>query len=538
MKKIIILLVFTFIISSCYVLNNPFSGYLFDNDILTKKGSVIVNLSQANIKENKEFIFYLYNSPIDNTKDYIGKGSFVIQSGKGFGFVNDIKNDGILEIPYGKFVDIYGYINDNSYPILSENATNLSKYNTTGQFGGERRLLKLNGESLIEGSNYDYQYNSQLTIYDDQTSDNFKEGKFLRIVHDNLNVTDSSDGGFGLIPLAKNLKDNNQFPAYPYFFIDPDNGKFILPSPIYWSKMESYDEIINPEISDTVNYHPVIQGYPSPYQGFISSGIFGFCYEILLPGTNDVLNQDSYIIKPFGDKKMNWNEGTLSAWVNLDSDVDTNGYISFIGKTEEFKIEAFSNDNHFYIRFYIKGINDNMPEDFIIDDSLEGSWVHIFAIWDMEKYLTNSKHVKIFANGNLILSSSKTIDLSDHNFIIESFAQDGILVGYPTVTSIDNLMIWNNVVCDESSDFISYIYNNKSNPNVENAIYPCYTSKYNYHPTSNIKVGYYSGGKVLWPNVGESSVLKNKILINNNLIINFGYSSFASYIRNNNIILR
>ncbi|MDM7926147.1 MAG: Ig-like domain-containing protein, partial [bacterium] len=77
------------------------------------------------------------------------------------------------------------------------------------------------------------------TFFDTTNGSGFPDDvSAIRILHDGRNLA----GGLGLTPVCRTITGPNMAPPPKgVFYVDPRWGRFMLPRPAYWSKMESYE---------------------------------------------------------------------------------------------------------------------------------------------------------------------------------------------------------------------------------------------------------------------------------------------------------
>ncbi|NMC58568.1 MAG: hypothetical protein GYA51_04155 [Candidatus Methanofastidiosa archaeon] len=180
------------------------------------KDSILENYNKHTTAEEKNYLYDVYSfivaweiqllahyelvyGPIDTTKPQVEPAS---NYKLGFGTFGN-KN---ADLKLGYALQKYSYIlkKDNDYPIVAY-------------------------QDLTDGMD--------LTGFcDPNNSSNFELGKYFKLVVNEKNILDSS---LNLTPVYKDLSMNSYPPSSGKCYIDTINGKFILPRPIYWSKMEN-----------------------------------------------------------------------------------------------------------------------------------------------------------------------------------------------------------------------------------------------------------------------------------------------------------
>ena len=312
-----------------------------------------------------------------------------------------------------------------------------------------------NGNILMNG--VDFQYEQPLNAYpyniwNTGTSGDLTSG-YIRLVNNGLNITDS--GGLNLTPVAKSIGDIGVSPPNGQCWIDPISGKFVMPRPDYWSKLESVDSIENPIIMEQLpTYSVTLNGTPDTgYTLLLKTGKFNACVEFDGAGsTPRVMN-----FYPFGNSSTTLNCGTISLWY------------SFIGNgTRLIKIYLGSNC-YIYLAYNHYAIYYN---DAVVDQASYASLVHpvfrhIYVSWKNDSNgLSDGTTIKAYTNGGLPLTMTAQWNTVPLIIKLESASP----------TYIDNLKIWKNIV-SESPD---WEYN--SGAGREDALHPVYGDASGYKP--------------------------------------------------------
>lgn len=181
----------------------------------------------------------------------------------------------------------------------------------------------------------------------------------IRILHNGRNLA----GDLGLTPVCKTITGPNMAPPPGgVFYVDPRWGRFLLPRPAYWSRMESYENMTTgaecrmetaqrvennmPYMRYTLderigNYQwgeeHVVTWLSKDEYGFGSvgglpaGGKFGNCFtmfwesdstEVLFARSNNIKSRNT--LQPFGDQNItDYKQGTITFWGSLDTCVET-----------------------------------------------------------------------------------------------------------------------------------------------------------------------------------------------------------------------
>jgi hypothetical protein len=352
---------------------------------------------------------------------------------------SNIRNDEA----FGTFGDLNDIANSGSCgePLSSDNGTLLTR-------------MFSNGASLE-------------SMFDTGRSGGMASGKYFRIVHKGNNLL--SD--LGLVPVMRQLllPTNQIAPGKGQFFIDPAMGRFVLPRPDYWCKMETVGSMTEPELRDYRK--PVLEITSGELAAVTGKNGFGNCIE--LNGNGESI----WDLYSFGKSEV-VNQGTISVWWNPDGALDYYFKI-FIGGPNSY-IEIKNN----YSRIVINGEEKDKKDDLALDRQ----WNHIYVVWDRAQSLdANLKTVRVFING---ADGGSCYDVfAPGVFSCRAESHMGV---FGSNNKVDNIKIWKHVV-SESPEWeykhglgrekaLHAVYGTDSNP------------EYDYRPKlagSGNGVGYY-----------------------------------------------
>ncbi|MCU0846683.1 MAG: Ig-like domain-containing protein [Spirochaetes bacterium] len=355
---------------------------------------------------------------------------------------------------------------------MSENASNTTGDLGFGTFGdidgagGEIQGYQLNTNEGVTLSNYPWVNNSMYGAFTPGTQD--YSNSLSLLVNGQRACQD-----LNLIPYRETFApacppNGLVSPPNTNFYIDIENGKFLLPRPIFWSKYENNSDFTNPMIF-MYGHMPTVAGNACNWR----AGKLNNCSS-LESWTTDLYQRDEY---PFGNYvPTDMGKGTISAWVSFNNNIfKGNGgtmYIQF-GKNSQCYIQRVYG-SYYGISLTVNGAS-NLPKDGLIGLA---TWHHIYIVWDNSGSLPNEgtgKTVKIYLDGNWIDGSDLAFD------------QDNIFIhrqSYQGFTAIDNLKIWNHVV----NEYPAWEYNGGAGN--EGGMHSIYGSTNNYKPV-NIQVSYY-----------------------------------------------
>lgn len=337
----------------------------------------------------------------------------------------------------------------------------------------EIALKQADGSALVEG--VDYTYGSSLNdsenavdITDTGLSGSLADGKAFRIVEDGANISNASGLNLNIIA-KKDLTKFSESPAKDEAYLDPATGKFMLPRPIFWSKMQGIEGFLNPEIS---------LGTPS----YTNSSIALITAEGKFDGALGRYGMNSSgsdaLLNPFGSISRDYNQSAFSYWA----------YINQFGAEGIAQVNLLMGD--FEFSYYVSsgsincGLNVSGTKVAESSISTMGEWVHFYVLIDTDKNLSDSKSFIVFMNGEEVLSYSGDFDLSDRVLQIKQGIQAST---YTQFAHIDNLKIWNHIPTEDPS----FEYNGGEGR--EDALHAIYSEDNDYKPvlSGSSGVGYY-----------------------------------------------
>lgn len=300
-------------------------------------------------------------------------------------------------------------------------------------------------------------------------------GKALRIVANGVAV--NSPTGMNLTPVFKRLIYGQMVsPPRNQCYVDPVNGIFILPRPIYWSTMESTTGITTPEIRHP-DYSPVIEANTGITYPAVK---FGNGY---LQGTATAWTLYTGSIYPLGkDSGVTLDKGSLSLWANVYASNEgfnkyTNLYV-YINKETNTFVNVYCDKVNSTISFYHNGAleaSQSVPRN---------ATNHLYVVWDRDKGLSGGTSLRVFVNGVEVLSSTTVIFGSNTHLTATTWSDWGAW----SYVYLDNLKIWNHIASEDPS----FEYNGGAGN--ENGLHAIYGPTNNYCPdltNPGNGVGYY-----------------------------------------------
>ena len=245
----------------------------------------------------------------------------------------------------------------------------------------------------------------------------------IRILHSGRNLA----GDFGLTPLCKSIPNRRMAPPPKgAFYVDPRWGRFMLPRPAYWSRMETAEGGDNlapvPEcrlVGEPRLEYDLIKiegnymwgeekvliwlsrdeiGYGS-VEGAQGTGKFGNCLTTFWESdTTEVwLARNTWIeskriLYPFGDQALSdYRQGTISFWGLLDTFVETHIALNnerFQSSGESYTWWLIKMAPSVSIKIYKYQISkDQNPNYAIIINGeeagrIQGEWVYVYITWE------------------------------------------------------------------------------------------------------------------------------------------------------------
>ncbi len=331
-------------------------------------------------------------------------------------------------------------------PVMLEQPSNLKHgFGTFGNYGPNigRTLRSDEGTAL---GNYAVDGQSIYGLFDPGASGAFSSGKYVRIVESGVNViAGPSWNGLGLIPYAKNLAVVYSPPS-DRCYIDPSLGRFVLPRPSYWSRMENETNITG--YADISEFDPLLEGSVSTYSEGSGESIheednpandgkpsFGHClreywYAKGANNTSIASTSGQRTIYPFGSTyPVNIRKGTISFWgrMNIDKTAQSNTegygtiYWNMISPALRVRIytlvakdDEFTNAADFNMQADIRVNGSAAGGPVVIGKS--GQWYHFYIIWDADGIADGTpgpgKTVILYVNGAEVLSASSPLPAS------------------------------------------------------------------------------------------------------------------------------
>ena len=384
-------------------------------------------------------------------------------------------------------------------------------------FGTPTPLATSSFSSILEGTHFAYGKRLDASTIEDVangygsttggiidigTSGALASEKYIRVVDKGVNIKNVS--GLNLKAYAYNLEKNYNPPS-DRCYIDPLKGKLMLPGPVYWSKLESFNNAYLPEYS-THGYDPVVEktgyfyyagdGYVTEYMK-VKPGMFGNCISVgqWVSPANQAGN---YYIYPTGKIARDWSKGVISGWYSQDTwSYSTTShrwvyhYMQMHWLPGIAYCYSYRNDNDYcWVTLYL-----DWPGTASQGYGLSlGVMYHIYIVWDVNKSLPGGKSIIIYVNGVEALSSTASVPSSYFsNYILYQMLYAEIYVtghgggSIDASMKLDNLKVWDTLVQTTPA----WEYNGGAGR--EGAMLPVYGEANQYAPRLNNSVSPYGG---------------------------------------------
>ncbi len=307
-----------------------------------------------------------------------------------------------------------------------ESARNINYGSATfGDAGGRgHALLDVNGEYLDKRFTADGA--SMAALFDSGASGPLEPGRYVRIVVGGRNIME----GIGpdtviLEPVYRNLSGGIVSPPGNRCYVDPRDGRFVLPRPSYWSKLDSKAEVESPQIHEET---PTMPAVPSHFP----AGKWGRCMQFY----STFSFQQAWALYPFGNNCM-VDRGTMSFWFQIDESgypvfTDCHCTIYFGGPGNFIRLHG---NNTLYL--FVNGKEVYHRAMAVVNTK---KWHHLYVLWDLDD--TTGITMRIFLDKNEM--PPLTTSWTSGAFYLGVYTG---LTPYMTMSiKLDNLKIWKHVV--------------------------------------------------------------------------------------------
>ncbi len=345
--------------------------------------------------------------------------------------------------------------------------------NGIGTFGSPARALKkTDGSNIQEGIDYNYDErlddeSEGVNIYDTGTSGDLESDKYLRIVENGKNITDST--GLSLEVIARDLTFN-QNPFSNQVYVDPANGKFILPRPAYWHKCDSGNNsgFNNPEIDI---YQSIYTENDDTFEEVVIPSKFGNGYRIR--PTN--IGSSSFAQLTLKDAVSGGigRKGTLAFWYKIDPNYTWGSHVWVGSAWYDCMLELMLYDLRATRRMAIKSEENHIAEINSGFSFIGNDYKLVYLVWDMDQF-SDGKTIKVYIDNTLMLSTNYVY--SNSILSMPLIMHFGHSPGGDYRQDVDNIMYWDEMV----SETPDWLYNNGTG--IEDALHPIYGSTNDYKP--------------------------------------------------------
>jgi|GEM_PF-2585079 len=386
-------------------------------------------------------------------------------------------------------------------------------YGTFGTLGSYGNILRrTDGKNLVSPT--DMVNGKDLSsLFDSNTSGDLSKGKYARIVVNGKNILD-----MGLTPVYKHFTSSYNSPSANQVCVDPLNGTYILPKPIFWARFES---------SLTPNIGNIASSNQFDYR---SDGLYGTAAGGTFQMHNGSSANVSRTVNITADSAF-YKNGVVSLFVKLYGEtkvhhktpyVDSNGY--FDGYTEADTYPSWDyGDAILHCNGYVKiggsgldlALSHTAPSAIMTgiltingttinvgSMGTANAWHHVYIVWSAEGLLSGGNTVRIYVDGvkkystntkftmtsmRLNYSTDVVATADRYEYDIQSGGhgtEKAYLNMYATSNvTIDNLKIWNHVVSEDPA-WMNVLKTK------EDALHPIYGSANGYKPNT-VEVSYY-----------------------------------------------
>jgi hypothetical protein len=321
----------------------------------------------------------------------------------------------------------------------------------------------------------DYQYGAplnsgQYNLYETGSSGNLDPG-FFRIVHNGKNIADPT--GLGLTPVAMDLSKPVS-PPINQCYIDPNGGTFIMPQPIYWSRCEWSENLLDmADIKPNGCVPSSRTDFPPGYtfssftdEGYRNHRFNKGYYNKMYSGSGTGLGTRYFY--PFGETTvMNWQKGTLSVWITSTATSIGDWWVGAAGQAiasfiapkaaSMFNIITELSANKDAGGLYVHDLKVKINGAVAASANIEnGQSYHLYAVWDSGKGLSGGKSMRVFLNGTEVIALANDLPPALESVQFENSFTTYAAGGRAPIggadgsgeVGFDNIKIWSTVVSE------------------------------------------------------------------------------------------
>jgi len=296
--------------------------------------------------------------------------------------------------------------------------------------------------------------------FDTGTSGPLAAGKYIRIVHNGNNILN-----LGLTPVIKDIAEKEKgSPGRNKFYIDPVDGRFILPRPSYWSRFETMTSITSPEIyNETPEWAKDDDTNVESSSEMFKMG----SAAIKISGTWS----NSFDVYPFGTT-ASVPEGTFSGWYYPDTSGNYNYFMTVCFGGTDNRVEVHEDSVEIYL--------NNILASTMAMPTIAKSWAYVYVVW---RKLPTGSMVRVYVNGENRGSLSGLAEWIGDVVKIGTYSY-----GYyfNSISYIDNWKVWKEVISENNPNW-------ELNSGREDALHYLYGPDNGYKPLLSAPggVGYY-----------------------------------------------
>jgi hypothetical protein len=333
---------------------------------------------------------------------------------------------------------------------------------------------------MVEG--VDFIYNEALdgtgpnaiNIFDTEDAGALASGKYIRLLHNDVNVmSEYLNDGLNLTPVAKLIDNYWENPEKTECWIDPIQSYVVFPRPTFWSKCDSLQALTKDYILAVTT--------PKIYTQNLVVNNVNVKFNKGLQLYNEIYGQHgTFSFYPYGNSSagIHTQTGTLSVWMQVAclNSFQNSVYVKFILAYNAYIIlYNFARTDKSYAALYVNNIQVDLY------DTLELLNIsHFYVVWDSNKTLYNNSSIRVFINGVERLKTSENI------LIAEPYIEGSLYNNPVGICEIllDNLKMWRHMLTEDPA----WEYNDGIGR--ENNLHYIYGLNANYQP--NLLAAYYS----------------------------------------------
>ena len=313
------------------------------------------------------------------------------------------------------------------------------------------------------------------SVFDGNTSGPLQEGRYIRFLINGSNVL-SGEADRSMVPVMMDLALTPGRPGPGSFYVDPDRGEYLLPGPVFWSRMEDSASLLAPESGGRPG--GIIHSSADLAESF-EPGKFGNALFLSgVPGMGDSGLGGGYFIMPFASEiPRPCGGGAVSFWFEaMPASGGETVYVSLLTESGNGAISISSPIEGYLV--VETGEEGSLSENTL---NIGGGWVHVYVVWD-------EASTTVYVNGDEIrsLEGPFCADLSRLYFSadivhINPFQENG----ERSFVAVDNLKIWDSQVSPGPD------WEYSAGAGLETGLHPVYGAGNGYSPVE-VRAVFYS----------------------------------------------